>query len=322
VSSRIPRTRQILNFATSGLSSLTPFTRVDDEREATYNRCGTWRRVTLRSVCDPERSACRWCDGWKKWTSWGIDARDHARTRRSIRGAVFSASQIRITGPVAPTKLGDEFTPVGCLCVTRGETLVIVPERVDPRRPCNCQRCHGAQTRVARTRTADAYVQAGLRLLSPVPGQWTKHPTECLIYDQFRHISYQQVIGRSTPACWTCTHGIRPDEPHRVYLIRFPALGVLKVGIKHNRHNGRIIEHLDEGGQLLETAVVPDLRTALAVEASVLATKSAWLRRGVGPEHFPQSGSTEAWSEAGTPAVKHLAETCDKIAIIDANYFE
>jgi hypothetical protein len=306
--SRITEQQADAEFRASELVPLTPFTRLGDEREATCSRCGTWRRVTLRSIRDSACAACRWCTGWDKWVTWGVDTRKQQSAFRTIRGPEFSASQIRITGLKALTRLGDEFTPVGCLCIACGETLVTVPERIDPRRPdwFSCQRCLTAKNRAARTQAAGVYADAGLRLLDSVRGQWTRYPAECLKCGNLRHVSYQQVISESAPACWTCSYGIRLDEPHRVYLFRFPALGVLKVGITHNRHDGRLIEHAVQGGQLVETIVVADRHAALAIEAWVLATKSAWLR-SVGAEHFPQGGWTEAWSEADSPAVS-LAE--------------
>ena len=136
-----------------------------------------------------------------------------------------------------------------------------------------------------------------------------KYPAECLGCGLLRHVSYRDAVDGTGAACWTCTHGIRPDEPHRVYLFRFPTLGVLKVGITHNRHDRRLIEHQIQGGELIESVMVPDRRAALAVEAWVLATKAAWLRLDAGPDQFPQGGWTEAWSEANAPA-PNLAKVC------------
>ncbi len=134
-------------------------------------------------------------------------------------------------------------------------------------------------------------------------------PAECHGCGLVRHVRYMDAVNGTGPACWTCTHGIRPDEPHRVYLFRFPALGVLKIGITHNRHDSRLVEHQVNGGVILQTVVVPDRAAALAVEAWVLATRRAWLRHAVGPENFPQGGWTEAWAEADAPSVD-LADVC------------
>lgn len=298
-------------FRAAGLEPLTPFVRLAEEREATCTRCGTWRRVTLRAVRKPSGIACRWCEGWAKWGPWGDETRRLVRSGREIRGPEFSARQIAVTGLVPLTPLGDEFTPVGCLCLACGETLVTLPERIDERRPdwFACQRCSTTATRAARANADAVYEKAGLRLLGTVRGRYTAMPAECLGCGTLRHITYTDALDGTGPACWTCTHGIRPDEPHRVYLFRFPALGVLKIGITHNRHDARLIEHQINGGVLLQTAVVPDRDTALAVEAWVLATRVRWLRKAVGPSDFPQGGWTEAWAEADAPAVD-LTEVC------------
>ncbi len=255
--------------------------------------------------------ACRWCHGWKSWISWGNKVRESTRRWRDIRGTKFSASQIAVTELVPLTPIGDEFTPVGCLCPKCGETMVTVPERVSPQRPdwFGCQRCHTAANRTARGDAEEVYEKAGLRLLGTVRGRWTPMPAECHGCGLVRHVRYMDAVNGTGPACWTCTHGIRPDEPHRVYLFRFPALGVLKIGITHNRHDSRLVEHQVNGGVILQTVVVPDRAAALAVEAWVLATRRAWLRHAVGPENFPQGGWTEAWAEADAPSVD-LADVC------------
>ena len=311
MANRVTQEQADAEFRTAGLTPLTPFTRVGDEREAVCNCCNTWRRVTLRSVRDPIRAACRWCYGWARWSSWATEARQLALAYGPIRGTEFSHAQIELSGLVPLTKLGDEFAPVGCLCPACGETLVTVPERITADRPdwYGCERCYAAKNRSAADEAEQVYTRAGLRLLAPLRGQWTKYPAECLGCGQLRHVSYRDAADGTGAACWTCTHGIRPDEPHRAYLFRFPAIGVLKVGITHNRHDRRLIEHQIQGGELVESVVVPNRRAALAVEAWVLATKAAWLRRDAGPEHFPQGGWTEAWSEAKAPA-PNLAEVC------------
>jgi len=223
----------------------------------------------------------------------------------------FSAQQIAGTGLIPITPLGDEFTPVGCLCPRCGETLVTIPERIDERRPdwYSCVRCMNVANRAAGEAADEVYRRAGMRLLGKVRGRWTPMSVECLGCGYLRHVTYTDTLNGTGPACWTCTHGIRPDEPHRVYLFRFPALGALKIGITHNRHDRHLIEHSVNGGVLVATEVVPDRATALSVEAWVLATRRQWLRTSVGPHDFPQGGWTEAWSETDSPPVD-LAEIC------------
>jgi hypothetical protein len=98
---------------------------------------------------------------------------------------------------------------------------------------------------------------------------------------QLRHVRYIDAERKGGPACWTCTHGIRPDEPHRVYLFRFPVLGVPKIGITHNRHDSRLDDHMVNGGILIDSVVAPDRKAALAVEAWVLPEAHLCLYGGV-----------------------------------------
>jgi hypothetical protein len=299
------------HFRAAGLIPLTEYARQADEREAICTRCGTWRRVTLRALRSPDGIACRWCDGWAKWVPWGNEYREQVRGWRPIRGKEFSARQIAVTGLMPLTPLGDEFTPVGCLCLKCGETLVTVPERIDERRPdwFSCARCQIAANRAASQESEKVFADAGLKLLGKVLGRHTPMPVECLTCGILRHVTYNDALNGTGPACWTCTHGIRPDEPHRLYLFRFPALGVLKVGITHARHDNRLMEHRVNGGELVQVVTVPDRDTALAAEAWILASRRQLLRTAVGPLDFPQGGWTEAWSEVDAPALD-LEEVC------------
>ncbi|HEY5000999.1 MAG TPA: hypothetical protein VII15_04090, partial [Candidatus Cryosericum sp.] len=92
----------------------------------------------------------------------------------------------------------------------------------------------------------------------------------------------------AAPLCWTCTHGIRPDEPHRVYLFHFPALRVMKVGLTHDRHDRRFFQHMAEGGQLVDSVVVPDRESARRLEQLLKARFQPWSTADVGLQDFPQ----------------------------------
>jgi hypothetical protein len=52
--------------------------------------------------------------------------------------------------------------------------------------------------------------------------------------------------------CCVCFGDVRQDEPHRVYLVQFPALGVLKVGIRNSKNDHRIEDHAAASGVLLD----------------------------------------------------------------------
>jgi hypothetical protein len=303
-------------YRSHGLEPISPYVRAGDERECICIRCGTLRRVPLRTLRDPNSAACRWCWGWKKWKPWGNMARTTAAGWREIRGAEYSSQMLALERLVPLTTVGDEFTAVGVMCTLCYETLVTVPERIHPKQPgwFGCQGCSTASTRTARSEAEDVYLNAGLKLLVALRGQHTKYPAECLKCGTRRFVSYHAIVTSSAPACWVCTHGILPDEPHRVYLFRFPALGVLKVGITHNRHDARLIEHQVNGGVLVETVLAPNRDASLVVEAWVLANMAKWRSPEVGPADFPQGGWTEAWIEEGAPVVR-LAAVCDAMGV-------
>jgi hypothetical protein len=233
---------------------------------------------------------------------YGRGAHDAARDR-PIRGPGWSAGRIAVIGGIPLTPVGDEFTPVGCLCPACGESYVTVPERISDGRPdwYACAPCALGRKRAVKADAAEVFARAGLRLLAPLTGEHVLQPVECLGCGAARQVRYRDARDGTAPLCWTCTHGIRWDEPHRVYLFRFPRLGVLKVGITHDRHDRRLVQHRVEGGELVQTVVVPDRRAALVLEARVLADRAAWRRPGVGPAEFPQGGWTEAWSDQAPP---------------------
>jgi hypothetical protein len=112
-----------------------------------------------------------------------------------------------------------------------------------------------------------------------------------------RAISYNDLRLGSAPLCWTCTYGIRPDEPHRVYLFHFPALGVMKVGITHNRHDRRLFDHGMQGGILIDSVLVSDREHARRLESLLRARYSQWVTAEVGSADFPQGGWTETWRD-------------------------
>ncbi len=141
----------------------------------------------------------------------------------------------------------------------------------------------------------------GLRLLGPCRGEYAPQAAECLTCGTERRVSYAALRDGTAPLCWTCTHGIRPDEPHRVYLVHFPELAVMKVGLTHDRHDRRLLDHALGGGRTVETVAVPDRETARRVERYVRALYARWVTGDVGPEEFPQGGWTETWADDAPP---------------------
>jgi len=155
-------------------------------------------------------------------------------------------------------------------------------------------------------RAAEVFAEHGLELLGRCTGEYADQDARCLTCGSSRNVSYRELVDGTAPLCWTCTHGIRVDEPHRVYLILFDRLGVWKVGITHNRHDRRLLDHALQGGSIVETVLVSDRATARRVETYVKARCAGWRAANVGPEHFPQGGRTETWRVDG-PNI-HLAD--------------
>lgn len=280
--------------ADAGLEPLGPIGKSSDETRCRCTACGTTRWVRVANL---RRGgiACRWCHGWAKWSPWGEQARRQASTWRAVRDAEFTVETLASAHLRALTPVGDEFTPVGVECLRCGETTVVVPERIVLDRGWNtCDRCSADRKAKVRSDADDVFRAHGLRLLGPCRGEFVPQACECLTCGSRRAVSFRQLVDGTAPLCWSCTYGIRPDEPHRVYLVRFAALGVLKVGLTHARHDRRLGQHEIEGGEVVQVVTVPDRAAARSVERSVLAVYEPW-RSAVGPLEFPQGGWTETW---------------------------
>lgn len=307
-------------FALHGLRPVSPWVNVNDERECVCSRCGTTRWVRLRNLRSPGGVACRWCHGWEKWDPWGRSQRAAYGTWRPAAGADEALRRLRSEHLAPLTPVGDEFTAVGVVCVRCGETLVTIPAKINARHPgwFGCERCAQARKRALKSDAAEVFAAAGMRLLGPLTGEHVKQDVACLTCGSPRRVSYRETAAGTAPLCWTCTHGIRADEPHRVYLFRFPALGVCKVGITHDRHDRRLFDHIAGGGTLVSTIRVSDRPSALRLETWVKAAYAPWARSGIGPDDFPQGGWTETWAENGAPPLNltEAAQAAD-VAVLE-----
>jgi hypothetical protein len=285
-------------FRAAGLKPVAPYAGASEERLCHCETCGTLRRVKLRNL----RSggiACRWCHGWETWVSWSRQARVSAATWRSLGDENESMRRLHQENVAPLTPVGDLFEPVGVVCLACGETFVTVPERIRAERPgwYGCQRCSTDRKRRVRSDAGKLFTENGLHLLHPCSGEYAPQPVECMTCGAERRVSYNDLRTGSAPLCWTCTFGIRPDEPHRVYLIHFPTFGVMKVGITHNRHDRRLSDHEVEGGKVVDTVAVSDRESARRLERLLIARYRPWATDSVGPEEFPQGGWTETWRD-------------------------
>jgi hypothetical protein len=207
----------------------------------------------------------------------------------------------------ALTHVADLFQPVGAVCLVCGETLVLTPVRY-PSRWRACPRCAQDRKREVQTDADAVFASRGLQLLAPCQGEYAPQRARCLTCGTERLVAYNDLRHGSAPLCWTCTHGIRPDEPHRVYLVHFQRLKVMKVGLTHNRHDRRLLDHALSGGVIVDSIVVPDRECARRLERILRAHYTPWAVDNVGPEEFPQGGWTETWrDDAPVPDLRQEA---------------
>ena len=287
-------------FRCAGLEPVSAFTRAGDERECRCTRCGTTRWVRLSNL-RKGGVACRWCHGWDTWTPWGSQARTRAAGWKPI-GTPEESLELLGSVNLAPiTPLGDLYAPVGAVCLTCGETLVTVPERIKSSRSrpgwYSCQRCAADRKQRIREDAPTLFESNGLRLLGPCRGEYVAQHTECMTCGAERWVSYSDLLSGTDAECWTCRTGINPKEPHRVYLFHFADLGVVKVGITHNRDDRRLGDHQFAGGRLVDCIVVPNRAAAQLVEKVICSATRGWSATGVGPEDFPQGGWTETFRD-------------------------
>jgi len=304
-------------FTDAGLEPLDLFTTPADERRCRCIHCGTIRWVRLR-VIRRAGIACRWCHGWAKWSKFEERARPGAAARGSLGRPADSLARLRLENLAPLTKVGDLYRPVGVVCLACGETLVTVPERISSGRPgwFGCERCSAVRKHAVLADAERVFRDNGLELLAPCRGEYVPHRVRCMTCGVERLVSYDDLKRRSAPLCWTCTHGIRPDEPHRVYLFHFPSLEVMKVGLTHDRHDRRLFQHMAEGGQLVDSVVVPDRESARRLEQLLKARYQSWLTADVGPTDFPQGGWTETWSDSA-PLPDLAAEAKAALCTVD-----
>ena len=285
-------------FAAAGLEPLAPFTGAADERYCRCVACGTLRWVRLRTLRNGG-IACRWCHGWEKWTPWAAQARSRAASWKPLGTIKESLNRLHRENLSPLTPVGDLYRPVGVVCLVCGETLVVVPERMHATRSrwLACDRCALDRKRTVRADAGALFAADGLRLVGPCRGEYAPQRAQCMTCGVERAVSYNDLRLGSAPLCWTCTYGIRPDEPHRVYLFHFPALGVMKVGLTHNRHDRRLFDHGMQGGILIDSVLIPDREHARRLESLLKARFSRWVTAEVGPGEFPQCGWTETWRD-------------------------
>lgn len=284
-------------FLSAGLQPLEAYTNAKTERRCLCLRCGTTRFVKA-SVLKSGGVACRWCHGWEKWTQ-PSRART-IRTNQSVEGlsatTLAETFEARALLPLGP--LDQPHDPIGFLCINCGETGVTIPSLVHSSRRnyYGCPRCASAQQQATLANADSVFSAHGLRLLEKARGEYVPQAAECLECGSLRKVSLARLRDGTAPLCWSCTHGIMNDEPHRIYLFEFPALRVMKIGLTHARHDRRLFEHRLHGGSLVETVVVSNRNIARQVEASIRHRYALWRVPDVSSEDFPQGGWTETWS--------------------------
>ncbi len=312
---RVTHKEAAARFRERGLELLEEYRRRDAELRCRCQHCGTTRWVKLSNLSRPGSVACRWCHGWEKWEPWSIEARTQAEQWRKINTSPEdSLAAVERIGLIAITPPGDEFTPIGFLCPRCGETGVTVPDRIGTgeRGWFGCPRCLQAQTAETLAEAPAIFEANGLKLLGRCRGEYVPQAAECLECGTPRRVSLAALKDGTAPLCWVCTYGIRPDEPHRVYLAHFPSLGAMKIGLTHARHDRRLADHELAGGKIVAVVDVQDRATARRVERLVLDRYSDWTLTGLTVVELAQGGWTETWSDAA-PALDLEAEMAQAI---------
>ena len=293
-----------------GLEALDRYVNASTSLRVRCTTCGVVRLARVASLRNQGAVGCRWCHGWQQWGPWGETARERAASWRAIAGPDDVLERLHRERLAPLTAVGDEYTPVGFVCLCCGELGVTMPERIHHERPgwFGCPRCAQDRKAGVRVNAAALFEANGLKLSGQCRGEYVPQACTCTVCGSPRSVSYAELVVGTAPLCWTCTHGIRPDEPHRVYLVRFEGFGVLKVGLTHNRHDRRLAQHQLEGGIVVESIVVPDRAAARTLERWIIAYFAPWARpNSVGPAEFPQGGWTETWTEQGAPTLSLLA---------------
>jgi hypothetical protein len=71
----------------------------------------------------------------------------------------------------------------------------------------------------------------------------------------------------------------------------------MKIGLTHNRHDRRLVDHTIVGGEVVTSVLVADRQAARRLEGLIKAKYAPWKAAGVGPDDFPQGGWTEIWRD-------------------------
>jgi len=290
-------------FRAAGLEPLEPYAGAANERLCRCVACGTERWVRLSNL-RKGGVACRWCHGWTTWGRWGEQARAMEGSWRGVGSPKESLDWLGSLNLAPLTPVGDLYFPVGVVCLNCGETLVTVPARIKSsagRGWYGCERCAADRKRQVRNDAPALFEANGLELLTPCRGEYVPQRARCAKCGAERHVSYHDLHCGTAPACWTCRTGIGVNEPHRVYLFHFPALGVYKIGITHNRDAGRLVEHAIHGGELIDVVVVDSRHAARLVEQAIRAMFAPWHESTVDKDDFLQGGWTETWRDCAPP---------------------
>lgn len=314
-----PAERADKMLADLGLEPLEPYSGAGELRRCRCLLCGVTRSVRMSNLRRSGSIACAWCHGWKKWGPWGIEARERAATWRQIAGPDEVLTRLHTVGLAPITEVGDEYLPAGFVCTRCGDVGVTMPERISIERPhwFGCERCARDNQAQVRADGPATFERNGLRLIDDCRGEFVPQQCVCIACGTNRQVAYADLVAGTAPLCWTCTHGIRPDEPHRVYLVRYISLGVFKVGLTHNRHDRRLLQHQIEGGEIIDTVVVENRASARQLERWIIAAYARWSApTDIGPLQFPQGGWTETWSAVAPPLDLAVAATTAGVRVL------
>ena len=343
-------------YRAGGLEPVEPFTARGAHRRSRCLECGHHLAYRLEYVLEKNgngygEKVCRVCF-WGKWARW---ERQHKSELAVTLGPLLAldpvppeVGELLAVSPEAraevdrwwwPTERtvamfdllhhdlvvdtaehNDGMSPVIVRCRLCGYESVQLPGRMGAEmqgRWCSCTSCNARNKGACAQDVALGFATRGMHLANPEPGVETVQEATCARCGTPRRVALRQLNLDQVP-CYVCDGAADPQAEHRVYLFHFPAWECFKVGITNSGNDARLLEHVRNGGELIDLIPVPNRAQAHWVEAQALALVRPWPVTGE-PMTRRITGWTEMWHQdaparvdlatiaAGLPSVAPLA---------------
>lgn len=292
----------------------------DAPRKYRCQTCGRHGEVPYKEIQSRSIELCNWCVSRRMYEDglaqdpehWLIDQRDVARMVREAGFEIRDESGGTLPESQMLSRIGEVWESIDVVCVlcAAPNTFNAVHMLSNSIKPWT--HCHACFTSEFAGWQNDYFGKFGLvreyegyaKLSDPVSAHCAE--PDC---GASRKVSIC-ALAAGAPPCLRCAEGTDPDLPYWVYLIHFPTLRLIKVGITHSELSAydRVTAHISRGGILIDRRLVPNREAARTVEDYVLNSMRQHLRAG-DPRDFPQGGWTETWVDS--------APTLDLGAVID-----